>query len=93
MKMSPEPLPEMLPSRPRPSEAQRHAGKATSITWPPTLKKMIALASVGRIWGGWDFVDGNDGRSGATYGRCESGAAAVLQSAVQGGDTGGLAGI
>jgi aminomethyltransferase len=26
----------------------RHVGKATSTTWSPTLKKMIALASVGR---------------------------------------------
>jgi len=48
MKMSPEPFPEMLPSRPRPSETGRHVGKATSIMWSPTLKKMIALASVGR---------------------------------------------
>jgi aminomethyltransferase len=26
----------------------RHIGKATSTTWSPTLKRMIALASVGR---------------------------------------------
>jgi len=26
----------------------RHVGKATSTTWSPTLKKMIALATVGR---------------------------------------------
>jgi glycine cleavage system aminomethyltransferase T len=48
MKMTPEPFPEMLPSRPGPSETGRHVGKATSIMWSPTLKKMIALASVGR---------------------------------------------
>jgi len=48
MKMSPEPFPEMLPSPARPSETRRHVGKATSIMWSPTLKKMIALASVGR---------------------------------------------
>jgi aminomethyltransferase len=28
--------------------AGKHVGKATSTTWSPTLKKMIALASVGR---------------------------------------------
>lgn len=49
------------------------------ITWSPTLTKMTALASVGRTWGGGDFVaNGNEGRSGATYGRCEIGAAAVF---------------
>jgi glycine cleavage system aminomethyltransferase T len=48
MKMSPQPFPEMLPSRPRPNETRRHVGEATSIMWSPALKKMIALASVGR---------------------------------------------
>ena len=43
---------------------------------------------------GGDFVaNGNDGGSGAVYGRSESGAAAVFQSAAQDGDTGCLAGI
>ena len=47
-----------------------------------------------RTCGGGDFVaNGNDGVSGAAYGRCESGAAAVFQSAAQDRDIGGLAGI
>jgi glycine cleavage system aminomethyltransferase T len=46
--MSPEPFPEMLRLRSRPSKTRRYVGKATSIMWPPTLKTMIVLASVGR---------------------------------------------
>ena len=70
----------------------RHVGKATSTTWSPTLKKMIALASVGREHcGGGHFVaNGNDGGGGAAHGSGESGAAAVLQSAAEDSDASGI---
>jgi aminomethyltransferase len=47
MKMAPQ-VPSMASRVPVPVyRGGRHVGRATSTTWSPTLKKMIALASVG----------------------------------------------
>jgi hypothetical protein len=93
--MSPEPFPEM-------AAVAAQAKRDRAARWKSDFDYVVAhfekddCAGFGRArtCGGGDFVaNGNDGGSGAAYGRCESAAAAVFQSAAQDGDTGGLAGI
>ena len=65
----------------------RQVGKATSTTWSPVLKKMIALATVDRphYADGTDAADRDDGRSRPPPRRRDGGEDAVLQPAAEDG--------
>ena len=70
----------------------RQVGKATSTTWSPMLKQLIALATIDRphFADGHDARDRDDGRSGAPPRRRHGRADAVLQSAAEDGDSAGI---
>ena len=65
----------------------RQVGKATSTTWSPVLKKMIALATVDRphYAEGTDAADRDDGRGRPPPRRRDGGEDAVLQPAAKDG--------
>ena len=69
-------------------------GKATTTSWSPTLKKMIALASVEtEIRNPALVADGDHDRGDPAEDECEGDNAAVLQSSTKDRDTGIAAGL